>query len=454
VALAALCVCACLHLRSSYRHDASLSFYAGCCGLSLLGWLAYLVEPMLRRPVCAELLKRLTIVSLLLPLADGCYELYFAARNRLAAPNAVRPVFSFSAAQGNPDAFALWWRTYLGVWHKNKDKIQRPTPNLPVPYEFIPNSEATFFDGTLHVNSHGFVGPEFSLDKQDHYRIVAMGSSHTEGPILAPGDDPWPQILGEKLAGQFSDRRPVEVINAGATAYYIENNLYRLVEHVLPLEPDMIITYFGYNNFKDYADDFEISRIPAEVKPRASRMLSKVEYNFRDWLFRCDRYWQPALDLEAIRPRLLDCGHGRLYRQFIDITREHGIRLVICNFNMAVTHESPEEVVEFYELGFPNVRMCIDANRINSELVAAVAEGHPHVMVADVQAGLNGEYEGSFVDLVHMTYRGKSRLAQNVLEAITPILEDELGRGGRNYDEQLRPASAEFVESESDTVVR
>lgn len=451
VALLALCVACCVHLRSAYRHESALSFYFGLCGLALLGWVAGRVDPRLKSPQFEALLKRLAVVCLLLPAADFGYATYLSLRDQVTPQSEVRPIFSYEEAQGDPRAFAKWWRTYVAMWNDNKQAIQRETPELPVPYEFIPGSQTTMLDGTIKVNSHGFVGEEFDFDKGRRYRIVAMGSSHTEGPTLSPGDDPWPLILQQRLQSRYG--QGIEVVNAGASGYDIENNLYRLQSHVLPLEPDMIVTYFGYNGFKDYSKEFDIRVPPAPVKPRASLLLSKLEYNFRDWLHLTRERLRPPLELGRVRPRLPECSYTAHYRRYIELTRGQGARLVLCNFNMAVTEDSPEEVIRFYELGFPNVGMCIDANRINSEVVAAVAQDESHVTAADVQDNLNGEHAGNYVDLVHMTYQGKSRLAENVLRAIAPLVEEDMRASPVPY-EPIRRVSAKIPVDDSKPALR
>jgi len=439
----------CALLRSSYRQDAALLFFGGLCALVLLAHVARRVEPRLGQTQFAGLPKRLAVVCLLLPITDFCYGMYLSTRE--GRQDEVRPVFSYRDAQGDQRAFALWWRTYVAEWNRSKRAVQRDTPGLPVPYEFIPGTTAKFFDGTVSINSHGFADKEFPAAKGERYRIVVMGSSHTEGPVLRPGDDPWPLILEGRIGERSASQRPIEVINAGASAYDMEDNLYRLQTRVLPLEPDMIVTYFGYNGFKDYAEAFDIALVPPDEKPRPSLLLSKIEYNFRDWWHQARSRRRGPLDLASIRPRLLECEHTRHYRRYIELTREHRVRLVICNFNMAVADDSPDEVIQFYEMGFPNVRMCIDANRINSAVVLAVADGHQHVTTADVQADLNGRHEGNYVDLVHMTYRGKSILAENVLRTIAPLVERDLERS-LDQAEPILPVSAELPVLESNTL--
>jgi hypothetical protein len=101
----------------------------------------------------------------------------------------------------------------------------------------------------ISINSLGFRGPEISASKDGAYRIVVLGESTTFGMTLQPEDQPWPEVLEQIIRQRLKTRRPVQVINAGVPAYTSTTIFSRLPGEILPLQPDMIISYHGANGF-------------------------------------------------------------------------------------------------------------------------------------------------------------------------------------------------------------
>ena len=98
----------------------------------------------------------------------------------------------------------------------------------------------------LH-NSYGYRGEEFSLHKPDgSYRIVAVGGSTTYGIDIEDFRHSYPYQLGEYLRQQGHEN--VEVINAGVVGYTSHQTLINIQFRVLPLQPDLVVIYQGYND--------------------------------------------------------------------------------------------------------------------------------------------------------------------------------------------------------------
>lgn len=111
-------------------------------------------------------------------------------------------------------------------------------------------------------NALGFRGEDFSVDKPDGvYRIVAVGGSTTYSVDVEDYRDSYPQQLGDYLRGSGYDQ--IEVINAGAGSYTSYQNFMNIQFRALPLQPDLIIVYQGYNDiharlvypYSDYKGD-------------------------------------------------------------------------------------------------------------------------------------------------------------------------------------------------------
>ena len=108
-----------------------------------------------------------------------------------------------------------------------------PTPNLA--------------QGENRNNALGFRGEEISLVKPEGvYRIVAVGGSTTYSVDVEDYRDSYPYQLGDYLRASGFDQ--VEVINAGVGSYASYHNFINIQFRVLPLQPDLIIVYQGYND--------------------------------------------------------------------------------------------------------------------------------------------------------------------------------------------------------------
>lgn len=337
-------------------------------------------------------------------------------------PDRARKVVTFAEAQGDPYAFAEWWKVYVAEWFRNTKQIETATPNGPVPYVFKPNTSRPFFQGRVSVNSLGLCDREISRDKGDKYRIVVMGSSHTQCPPIAAEDTPWPAKLEQIIQERMPTGHKVEVLNAGASGYTIEHNFHRLQSVVLPLNPDMIITYFGYNEFERFREDFKLPRPTARPYRRPSLLLGKLDWRFRQWFAGSANPVEPWQHSPGWETKLAECRLARVYRNYLQVAKERGIQLVVCNFNMAVDEHSPNDVVSFYEQGFSNVRFMIEANRLNSSMLPLVIPEDTGVRLIPVQNGLNGVWEDNYLDLVHLNEAGKQRLAENVYRGIFDLL--------------------------------
>lgn len=113
----------------------------------------------------------------------------------------------------------------------------------------------------IHINSLGFRGREVSLQKpSDTCRIAAVGESSTFG-MSDDENSPYPAQLQKDLnlkkAGHFP--YDFEVINAGVEKYFSWQILRHFKKDVIPMKPDIVIFYMGWNDL--YGTDPETSRL-------------------------------------------------------------------------------------------------------------------------------------------------------------------------------------------------
>jgi lysophospholipase L1-like esterase len=305
-------------------------------------------------------------------------------------------------------------------------RVYMPDPTGVLPFRLKPNSEGKLFNSKVSINSLGFRGREVTREKQNAYRIVVLGESTTFGDTMNEKDQPWPEVLERIIVEKLRPSRRVEVINAGVPSYTLTQNLSRFPTEILPLKPDMLITYHGYNGFGLLRSGVapRHNQPPPSYMERPVKLFAGIEYNLR--LTRFKRNLADTSGLIDASIPLVETPYGKAYEQMIEAAKTNGIRLAIGNFSMAVTTNSPRDVIEFYRSAFPSIYWQMQANIAHSELVHQLAAKYPDVIPIDMHTGLDGEHE-KFLDLVHLTQDGREQAAENVFAAIKKVLEVDLG---------------------------
>src|SRR5262249_54532833 len=199
-------------------------------------------------------------------------------------------LYSYEASRRDPEAFAEWWNLYHEQFHKMERELGSngpPQHSSALP----PHSHASFFRSQIRINNKGFRGADIADEKGNSYRIVALGESTTFGATLEPGDRPWPEVLEKVIHDRLAPHRPVQVINAGICAFTLLDNLCRLPTEILPLKPDMIISYHGINGFTYLEPAIPLLGAPKApaYKPRPLKLLAQAEYGIKIRLFRAGR---------------------------------------------------------------------------------------------------------------------------------------------------------------------
>ena len=246
----------------------------------------------------------------------------------------------------------------------------------------------------------------------------------------SPDDQPWPELLEQMIRERLKPGRPVEVINAGVLGYNLKQNLARLPRDILPLKPDMIISYHGYNGFHLLEKSLPLATVknPPVYAPRPLKLLADGEYRLKIMVFKW-RQTAPLFQHPPAYSKPMETEYAQAYRQLIQLARTNGIRLVLANYSMAVNSRSDPDVVEFYRKTFPAVLWQMKANEVHSAIVQELAQQHPEVCLVDTRPHLDGEH-AHFTDLIHFTQDGRQQLAETFFAGIRKILEEDLSRPG------------------------
>jgi len=104
-----------------------------------------------------------------------------------------------------------------------------------------------FRRGKNRHNALGFRGEDLDFIKpESKFRIVAIGGSTTYASDIPDYQYSYPYLLEEYLHELGFDF--VEVINAGVIGYTSHQNLMNVQFRALPLQPDLVIVYQGWND--------------------------------------------------------------------------------------------------------------------------------------------------------------------------------------------------------------
>ena len=340
---------------------------------------------------------------------------------------------------GLKSGYEEWWKLYSLYWSLGLKSYSTKDPDGFYPYLVKPNSQGAFFDSNFKFNNFALRGENVTEQKPENvYRVIAIGESTTWGATIEAGDTSWPSKLESKInsivATTGEPRVEFEVLNAGRAAYDLEHNLER-IDSLLTLNPDMIISYHGWNGFSRFFPDLYAShyvrKLPTPRK-RPSKLLEGLENSSRLALLNLLYAEEPPLtcDLSSVPTereilRAKEGAYSQLYNKLIQKIPPN-VKIVLVNFNMAVNRSTPEEVARFYMKGFPTTCIGAKANELHSALLEDLALNHPNVYVVNASAGIDGNYQDDiFVDIIHFTDFGRQSLAANLSQKVLDISRKE-----------------------------
>ena len=290
-------------------------------------------------------------------------------------------------------------------------------------------------DGTKvkTVNSEGFIStPELPQERRPGaLRVAFLGESSCAGtgsePVLAD-DETWPWQVTADLQSALG--KPVELLNAAASAYTSYESLGRLWARVRFYRPDVLVVYHGWNDlvfahpdvdparWRAHPDgSWSLTRQFALLQPRAmdhviwpSQLLTKLR-------IKLDRLPTGQLP-EELRP-VPDCDLRRLavvrenLRLLLALTRTLGIETFVCLQPSLVAPDMAEADRErCYYLPFPHeahLRAIGSYRRMQAEEV-------PPERLIDLTA-LDGRGD-LFMDHIHPNPTGATEIAEVVTRAL------------------------------------
>lgn len=277
----------------------------------------------------------------------------------------------------------------------------------------------------IHVNSHGFRGPEIEDPKPaGRVRVAFLGASTTFCAEASSDEATWPARLVASLKAAFP-AHDFDYVNGGAAGYTSRESLLNLQKRIAPLQPDLIVIYEGTN---DLSHD---TRLVA-----ATVGLPGADVIGTSWLSRHSVAWELIeKNLRAARPAA-DTGAPTLS---LDVSAlEHGFRenltrevleakqlartVVLVTFAHQQRREQPREVqraaasTSLLWMPYMALGSVLDGFEAWNRVVRQVALDQGCILV-EGELGIPGD-RAHFADSVHFTDEGCRLQAQRVLEVL------------------------------------
>ncbi len=196
--------------------------------------------------------------------------------------------------------------------------------------------DAVDANGVRLTNAHGLRGPAIGPKREDEYRILSLGESSTHAGRI-PYESTYSATL-QRLLSRVDGKR-VRVINAGVPGYSLFQGHQYLAHRGLQLEPDLVLLYFGYNDFLPVSylerqgsrgfDDAELHEYRRSTHYRVHTFLGRTSN-----LYRAFRNWrEPGSTAEGAaedrRPRVPEAKRRELLSAFLELCMQHEIQVVV-----------------------------------------------------------------------------------------------------------------------------
>ncbi|HJP05177.1 MAG: GDSL-type esterase/lipase family protein [Gammaproteobacteria bacterium] len=292
------------------------------------------------------------------------------------------------------------------------------------------------------INSLGFRGEDFALEKPDDvYRIAAIGGSTTFAVYLA-WDKSYPYLLQKELRRRFGTDK-IEVMNAGLTGSTTAESLHRLQSQIIPIDPDMVIIYHAFNDllprmFDNYSDDYYHFRRSDPNNPPGLtrfylyrlflRIFSPAAFHENNNLM--NQVWKtknfPSTDTARSRNFLESSNHAfkSNIQMMAVLLKGLDIDVVLASFAIKndIYHWTEHLPAYLWEVGIVE----------NNKAIREVADelDLPLVPFADtpfVQASITRFKVKLFADSIHMAPEGNQLKAEIFADTIAPIIASDLG---------------------------
>ncbi len=265
--------------------------------------------------------------------------------------------------------------------------------------------------GRVTTNSLGLRGPEVPPKSKDELRILSLGESTTFAGRL-PYEECYSHLLETDLDSVME--RPVRVINAAVPSYTLFQGYVYFEQRGLLLDPDVVLVYFGYNDFLPVANrarrDARATGGTAGLTDRAlyerrqgrlfeiSESIARRSNAYR-LVMRLMRPRKSDVVKDPSKPRVPEEDRRLLLEQFRDLCARRGVLFVL--------------VVPWYHTFDSHVPLLREF---------AQANGVPLVDPRAEFEALNENKNRYFLDPIHPNARGHRFIASLLAREIPALL--------------------------------
>jgi len=272
----------------------------------------------------------------------------------------------------------------------------------------------------IRTNVYGLRSPPVSVRKPaGTIRIAVIGASTVMGAYAPKNEDTFSSRLGRLLELSHPTIH-MEVINAGIPGYGLSDETQMLEKMILPLHPDIVIVYSGFNDFAEYCRNQPMTQ---SHRVRGER-LGLPLINLPSWLMSVEMIHKNTV---VLRPSLASKSHlpaeavdltpyKQKIEELIQVAKQANVKLVFSTNARAFRRDQPlpvqEELSETARYYYP----CFDTAGLNTlherhnKAILEVTKSYdiPSVRLDDLIPG-GRRY---FVDSNHFSNEGEKKAAE------------------------------------------
>jgi lysophospholipase L1-like esterase len=287
------------------------------------------------------------------------------------------------------------------------------------------------YGGVVHINRHGFRGPDFDAKKPaGTTRIIVVGASTTFDPCARNDAETWPARL-EHWLNHLSGGRRFQVINAGVSGTPMLDHLIRLETELHQFDADVFIVYANHG-IVSAADAFADTAVTSPM-PEAAPSVSQSEQWLRSHSLLYSRL-RPEWQTVPVSRKLNDedwkravafsaADFQRNLKAFSVVAKSQGAEVVLAEINRVTGNRAPKQFSNaeraVWENAYPTPPEVVHAGYQRfHEVWRAVADSTGALFVPADSIGITGSQNFCDSDPIHFNSRGSDLMGRRMAELL------------------------------------
>jgi len=291
--------------------------------------------------------------------------------------------------------------------------------------EYEPNQHLP----TININSHGFRGPEITLEKPENtFRIFVVGGSTVFGAGNTSDETTLSGFLQQKFDNSDLDFN-VEVINAGIPGSHSVLDVARIKNNYVNFDPDLILIYSGWNDgrIKEQEGNTNEERYEKyyESKSEIYGFIAKNLKHYRT-LYLVYQQILPTLEITSINNEVLERNAIFLKDRWLDLCEfgnKEGFDTVITIQPMTGTGNKPLTANELENSKTSEQLRILKSLQLFSEQLDDL--NSKCTQTGDLRNVFDNISEPIFYDEGHIGNMGNEIISEKLYELILPILQNK-----------------------------